>query len=115
MKKNNLVYINHILTYTEEALKITHNITIDEFYNDRRNELSVIRCFEVMGEAAKRIDPSFKEKYPDIDWREMAAFRDVLIHDYEGLILEIIFDTATKILPVLKHQLLIILENEGKQ
>lgn len=113
MKKSNLVYINHILAYTEEALKIIENLSFEEFSLDRRNELAVIRCFEVIGEATKRIDKSFKIKYNDIEWKNMAGFRDVLIHDYDGLVVAIIFDTAKDRLPQLKQMLLEILQNES--
>ncbi|WP_240673196.1 HepT-like ribonuclease domain-containing protein [Aequorivita ciconiae] len=65
-----------------------------------------------MGEATKRLDNNFKTKYPDVPWKKMAAFRDVLIHDYERLIPEMILKTPEEDLPNLKRQLLHILENE---
>jgi uncharacterized protein with HEPN domain len=51
-------------------------------------------ALSIIGEAAKRISTEFKDKYPDIPWRDMAGTRDVLTHDYEGVDAKIIWDIA---------------------
>ncbi|MBW1683091.1 MAG: DUF86 domain-containing protein, partial [Deltaproteobacteria bacterium] len=55
------------------------------FLEDPKTQDAVIRNFEIIGEAAKRIPEDYRQKYPDIPWRLMAGFRDVLIHCYEGV------------------------------
>lgn len=49
---------------------------------------AVLRNFEVIGGAAKRLDDTYRAAYPEIPWRALAGLRDVLIHQYEGVDLE---------------------------
>ena len=72
------------------------------FLSQRIIQDAVIRNFEVMGEAAKRITPEYREQHPQIPWRMMAAFRDVLIHNYEGVDIERVWAIIEHELPVLK-------------
>jgi uncharacterized protein with HEPN domain len=55
------------------------------FAADKKTVNAVIRCLEVLGEAAKHISTPFRKKHPDIPWNKMAGMRDVLIHDYMGV------------------------------
>ena len=63
---------------------------------------AVIRNFEVIGEAAQRIPEQFRVVHAAIPWRLMAGFRDVLIHDYEGVDLERVWRIAQEDLPAAK-------------
>jgi len=56
----------------------------------------VIRALEVIGEAAKRVPQSIRDKYPDVPWREVSGIRDKLIHDYSGVSLQVVWKTATQ-------------------
>src|SRR5690554_2311041 len=113
MKKINSGYISDILEHIGyiESFTSNNSYTANNFV-DKKTEFAIIRCFEVIGEAAKRIDDTFKTKYIEVPWKKMTGFRDVLIHDYEKLIPEMIVKTVEEDLPNLKQQLLNILENE---
>lgn len=56
----------------------------------------VMRSFEVVGEAARRVSYELRESQPQMPWRLMSDFRNKLIHDYFGLDLEVIWRTATE-------------------
>jgi uncharacterized protein with HEPN domain len=66
---------------------------------------AVLRNFEVIGEAAKRLDDSYRASHPEIPWRAIAGLRDVLIHQYEGVDLEKVWAIVEKDLPGLKQSI----------
>jgi uncharacterized protein with HEPN domain len=72
---------------------------------------AIIRNFEVMGEATKRLTPELRERYPQVTWRAMAGFRDVLIHNYTGVRLDAVWVAIESVLPGLEEQLVEILRD----
>ena len=66
---------------------------------------AVIRNFEVIGEATKRLSQALRDENPEIPWRRMTGFRDVLIHDYLNLNLHLIWKMIEDDLPSLKPQI----------
>ncbi|MGI0491481.1 DUF86 domain-containing protein [Alkalinema pantanalense CENA528] len=82
----------------------------DEFFQSVLIQDAVMRNFEVIGEATKRLSHDFREQHPNVPWKQMAGFRDVLIHDYMGLQLEQIWATIEQSLPTLRQQILEILQ-----
>ncbi|MCT7967179.1 DUF86 domain-containing protein [Laspinema sp. D1] len=95
--------ICRIETYTEGGQT--------EFMQSLLLQDGVIRSFEVIGEAVKRLSPELRESYPDIPWRRMAGFRDVLIHDYAGINLDEVWNVIEQNLPELKPKILEILSS----
>ena len=76
----------------------------NDFVNDRKTVYAVIRALEIIGEATKNIPDSIRDKYPKIPWKSMAGLRDKLIHAYFGVRLELIWNTASELLPQLKNE-----------
>ncbi len=82
--KDDRLYLLHIL----ECVKRIEAYTTggrDEFMQDTRTQDAVVRNFEIVGEAAKRISQATRDLAPDIPWRRLGGFRDILIHQYEGV------------------------------
>ena len=74
-----------------------------------------MRCLEVIGEATKNIPNSFRKKYPEIPWKKIAGFRDVLIHEYFGVKIDRVWNVIKKDLPDLKKKIIDIRRKmEGK-
>lgn len=80
------------------------------FAGDRMRVDAVVRNLEIVGEAAKSVPQDFREIHPEVEWHRMAGLRDVLIHDYFGIDMDIIWDVVENKLPQLKENLLRILE-----
>jgi uncharacterized protein with HEPN domain len=70
---------------------------------------AIIRNFEIIGEATKRLSPERKQSHPEIQWRGMAGFRDVLIHNYMGVDLEEVWNILENELPHIKSNLKVIM------
>ena len=66
---------------------------------DTQCQDSVIRRIEIIGEAARRISPEIRTAYPDIPWTEMIGMRNLMIHDYDDIDLEIVWSTVQRDLP----------------
>jgi uncharacterized protein with HEPN domain len=106
--KDPRVYLAHIL---ERAARIEAYIRDghDVFLTDAKTQDAVIRNFEVIGEAAKRIPAAFRAAHPSIPWQLMAGFRDVLIHGYEGVDIHRVWLTATQDMPAVRAAIASIL------
>lgn len=78
----------------ESALKIKRYIEgmdYQLFISDEKTVDAVVRNFEIIGEAANRIDPDFKIRNPEVEWKRIRGFRNRIIHEYFGIDFEIVW------------------------
>lgn len=94
MKRDYLVYIEDILDAMEKAEIAVSGVDYDHFANDFRINYVVVRALEIVGEATKRLPPAFREQYPHIPWKKMAGMRDRIIHGYDNVNLEIVWQVV---------------------
>lgn len=105
MIKDDKIFIRHILTSIDAIMEYTKGMNESLFLSNKLVQDGVVRNFEIIGEATKKISEQTKKKYPEIPWRKMAGMRDKLIHDYIGVDLFAVWAVIEKVLPELKNTL----------
>ena len=72
-----------------------------EFEADEQALDAVLKNLEVLGEAAKRLPAAIKETQLEVAWRDIAGLRDIIVHEYFGIDLDIIWDVVDNRVPAL--------------
>ena len=111
-KRRDREYLNDILIACENIIEYSRGYDFDDFKMDRKTQDAVLRNIEIIGEAVKNISNNLKEKYSEIEWREIAKTRDKLIHSYFGVDLDVVWDIITLDIPKLSKQIREIIEKE---
>ena len=111
-KRDYILFIEDVLTCIEKIERYTSNVSFEDFSGNDMAVDAVIRNFEISGEAVKKIPEEIKKRYADVEWKEAAGFRDVLIHDYFGIDIEAVWDTVRNNIPPFKKQIVNVLKSE---
>jgi uncharacterized protein with HEPN domain len=106
--KDDSVYLHHIIDCIR---RIEENIKDgrERFMVSHTLQDAVIRNLQTMAESTQRISDDLKQVHPEIEWYRIAAFRNILVHDYLGLDIERIWEITQRDVPVLKHAVLTML------
>ena len=109
MIKDDTVYLRHILDAINTIQEYIKGMDYEGFRASNLVQDGVIRQLEIVGEATKNLSQEIREKHPDIPWKDMAGMRDKLIHQYFGVDIAGIWDTAEQDIPILKSNLIKLL------
>jgi uncharacterized protein with HEPN domain len=112
MSRDELLYLDDIQESCEKVLRFTKGMTYKDFVNDDLRFDAVLRNLEIIGEAVKNISDETRRKYPQIKWRKIAGFRNIVAHEYFGVNEETVWDIVEKEIPVLLDAVKSILEEE---
>ena len=90
-----------MLEAAREAVTYAAGRTAIELSQDRMLSLALVKCIEIIGEAASKVDPSISSRHPEIPWGDIVGMRNRLIHAYFDIDFERVSDTITTDLPPL--------------
>jgi uncharacterized protein with HEPN domain len=87
-------YLDDILDTIADIEAFTDGVDFDEFQANREKVLAVIKSIEILGEAVKKIPDEIRAEYPQVPWRAIAGMRDVLVHEYWGIDIAVVWSTV---------------------
>ena len=102
-EKDNSVYIVHMLNSIRRIDEYIESQ--NQFYNSHLIQDAVIRNLQVMAESSQRLSAEIKKKHSVIPWDDISGFRNILVHDYLGIDLDVIWSVIEQELPKLEKLL----------
>ncbi len=116
MKRNDTLYLTDILESIKFIDRHAKDLSENDFLSDEVLYHAVIRHLEIIGEAVRALSPAIRRHAPSIPWRQIGDFRNVLVHEYFGVRLDIIWEVIQQDLPALKKAVEQILkENQTEE
>ena len=114
MKRYITLFLEDILDSINAIEKFSENIDREELDSNRLKQSAIIREIEIIGEATKNIPENFRKIYPNVEWKKIAGLRDIIIHAYFEIDLDIVWKVIKKDFPELKIKILKIKEDLTK-
>ena len=108
-KRNTNLLLDDMLQSAKKIKVYTKDIDFDIFISDDKTKDAVVRNFEIIGEAANRIEPNFRNANPEIEWKRIRGFRNRIVHDYFGIDYSVVWEIIEKYLDDLIVQLILLL------
>ena len=90
-----------MLDYSREAILLVEKRCRSDLDSDRMLQLSLVRLVEIVGEAASRVSVDTRRRYPQVPWPQIAGMRNRLIHGYDFVDYDILWQTVREDLPAL--------------
>ena len=115
MRAEFLDFVDDILDAMDKAEILLADVTYDQFAGDFRIHYAIVRALEIIGEATKRLSSSLRDQYPAIPWKGMAGMRDRIIHGYDMVDHEIVWNTVDQDIPRIRPLLQQILADYDKR
>lgn len=110
-KRDKILLLEYMLQSAKKIKRYTNKLDYDTFPEDDKTIDAVVRNFEIIGEAANRIDPDFRTENPEIEWKRIRGFRNRIIHEYFGIDYEIVWSIVESYLDELIDWLETLIEN----
>ena len=103
--RNYRMYLEDMNLAMGRISEYINGLTFEQFILDYKTADAVIRNFEIIGEASRKIPETLKNQYPSVPWDEMYLLRNKVSHEYFGIDFQIIWDVAKNHLPENKKQM----------
>ena len=110
-KRDTLLLLDDMLQSAQKISRYTEGLDFESFLSDDKTIDAVVRNFEIIGEAANRVPPDFRNNNPEIEWKRIRGFRNRIVHEYFGVDYEIVWEIIDTYLDELIDWLETILGN----
>lgn len=99
--QRDLGYVVDIVLACRDLLEFTSGFSRSAPEADKRTQYAAVRCIEIIGEATKRVSPAFRATHPQVPWQSMAGMRDRLVHQYDHVDLDVVWEVVERDVPAL--------------
>jgi uncharacterized protein with HEPN domain len=100
-RRDDSVPMRHMLDHAREVVARVRGRTRENLDTDRTFQLALTRLIEILGEAANRVTPAGHGRYPEIPWPKIVSARNRIIHGYDAVDYDVVWDIATREVPAL--------------
>ena len=97
-----------------EILDFVNGLELNDLKNDKKTLYAVLHGIQIIGEATKRLSKKFCEQHPNIPWKKMAGIRDRIVHEYDNVRLDIVWDVANQEIPELLEKITPLLPKKSR-
>ena len=94
MQEDDLVYAGHMLDMARKAISLARGKSRSDYEPDEVLSLALTHILQVIGEAARKISPQFREQHADIPWAAIVGIRHRVVHDYLHVDLDLVWDVV---------------------
>lgn len=105
MSRHERLRLMDILDAVDRILSYVSGMSYDDFLADHKTQDAVARNIEIIGEAARALSQDFKDRHAQIPWSEIVAMRNVIVHQYFGILPDVVWDVIRNELPTLRSQI----------
>lgn len=112
MPRSYILYLRDILDRTRRIKLYLRDVDYEEFSRHGMVTDATLYCILVIGEAVKHVPDTVRAKYPAVNWRGIAGFRDITAHEYFRVNMDIAWSITQENIPELENQIIAILEQE---
>ncbi|HXT98119.1 MAG TPA: DUF86 domain-containing protein [Polyangia bacterium] len=112
MSRDARLFLEDIVACCDKIGRYTLGLVFEQFRKDDKTLDAVARNLELIGEATKRLPEELRKRYQDVPWRRMAGLRDVIVHGYFGIDVQLLWDIVQKDVPAARLKVAAILATE---
>ena len=97
--------LEHMLEHIDKAQQFAQGKSLDDLEKDAMFRYAVVKCLEIVGEAAYMLTLEFKANHPQTPWQVIIKMRHVMVHGYYSIQMPIVWDIIQNDFPVLRPQI----------